>query len=75
MKTELKKNPTVVEEDTITSISGGRPEGSQPVGRQQVCPYCRQLYIPGDGHNCQYSRCIYCGKPVPREFIFDCKAR
>ena len=70
MKNESKKNPTTADEETITS--GG---SFNPIGRQQVCPYCRQLYIPGDGHNCQYSRCIYCGRLVPRGFICDCKKR
>ena len=47
MKNKTRNNPTVVEEDTITSISGGRPETIYPEGRQQVCPYCRQVYNPG----------------------------
>ena len=75
MKNKTRNNPTVVEEDTITSVSGGLAEVSQPIGRQQVCPYCRQVYNPGVRHDCQYSRCIYCGRLVPRGFICDCKAR
>ena len=73
MKNKTRNNPIIVEEDTLTLISGGRPEDSHPKKRQEVCPYCRQLYIPGDGHNCQYSRCIYCGRLVLRGLICDCK--
>lgn len=87
MKTEFKKNPSIVDEEAITSVSGGRAEASHPIGRQQVCPYCRQLYVPGDGHNCQsmerpvtidpekqWNICKRCGKRIPKGYSCSCKA-
>ena len=66
----------IISTDKAEAVCGGRPDNSpRPAGRQQVCPYCHQVYNPGVRHNCQYSRCIYCGRLVPRGFICDCRKR
>ena len=78
----------IISTDKAEAVCGGRPDNSpRPAGRQQVCPFCHQLYVPGDGHDCQsiggleamgpfdqWSTCPRCGKRYRKPYGHACKA-